>query len=150
MKRLRQGLLVAVLTVALLVGGIASGLFVQPAKAIGIGDILVIGGIVLVVSTFGDQINSFINKALSQHEAASVGATKVVPIFSVGQGTYVGAAQVVGLPANVKLVQGVAAIEVRIGQVDGNGLIPISTRKPGKSLSTVGGVGVGAIIDFHI
>lgn len=150
MKRLRNWTIVTILTISLVAGGILSGAFIRPAQAVGLGDILKIGGIVLVVSMFGDQINNFIDKALGQREAASVGATKVVPIFSVGRGAYVGAAQVVGAPASVRQVQGVAAVEISVGRITGTGLIPISTRKPGRSLSNVSGVGVGAIIDFHI
>lgn len=152
MKRLRKASLIAGLTALLMIGGIISGAFVRPARAIGLGDILKIGGIVLVVSVFGDEINNFINSALGQREAATAGATKVVPIFSVGRGAYLGAAQVVGLPANVRRVQGVAAVNVTLGNIAGTGLVPISTRRPsgGTSLSTVGGVGVSAIIDFHI
>jgi hypothetical protein len=127
-----------------------SGAFVRPAHAVGLGSILKVGGIILAVSVFGKQINSFIDNALGQREAAAVGATKVVPIFSVGQGGYIGAAQVVGLPANVKLVQGVAAVNVVLGNISGTGLLPISTKKPGRSLDRVSGVGVNAIIDFHI
>ncbi|HEX2949025.1 MAG TPA: hypothetical protein VHV83_05590 [Armatimonadota bacterium] len=150
MKRIKRWPIVVLLILALIISGVISGVFVRPAQAVGLGDLLKIGGIVLVVSTFGDQINNFINKSLGQHEAAAVGATKVVPIFSVGRGAYVGAAQVIGLPENVRLVQGVAAIEVSIGQLQGTGLIPISTRKPGRTIDRVSGVGVGAVIDFHI
>jgi len=151
MKRLRKWTIIAGITALLMTAGIISGAFVRPAQAVGLGDILKIGGIVLAVSAFGGQINNFINNALGQHEAAAAGATKVVPIFSIGQGAYIGAAQVLGVPANVRRVQGVAAIQLSIGNIGGTGLIPISTRSAkGSSLSRVSGVGVGAIIDLHI
>ncbi|MHB9134397.1 MAG: hypothetical protein ACYDBB_25275 [Armatimonadota bacterium] len=150
MRQLRRLGFVAAILAVLIAGGALSGAFVRPARAVDIGDILKIGGIVLVVSTFGDQINSFINNLLGQREAASVGATKVVPIFSVGQGAYVGAAQVVGVPSNVQRVQGVAALDVTLGNISGTGLVPISTRTPGRTIDRVGGVGISAIIDFHI
>jgi hypothetical protein len=121
-----------------------------PARALDLGDVLLAGGIVLVVSTFGSQINNFINSALSQREVELAGASKVVPIFSIGQGAYIGAAQVVGLPTNVRLVQGVAALNVTLGNIQGSALVPISTRRPGSSLSRVNGVGISAVIDFRL
>jgi hypothetical protein len=76
----------------------------------------------------------------------------VVPIFSVGQGAYIGAAQVVGVPARVRSTQGVAAVNTVIGNLNGSLLVPISTRSPsgGTSLNRVSGVGVSAVIDFRI
>ncbi|HEY3418462.1 MAG TPA: hypothetical protein VGM23_16425 [Armatimonadota bacterium] len=152
MKQIRRWKTLAGLTVMLILGGMLSGAFLAPAQAIslGIGDVLKVGGIILVVSTFGGQINSFINNTLGQREAQQAGATKVVPIFSVGRGTYVGAAQVVGVPSSVRQVQGVAAAELSAGGLSGMGLFPITTKKAGKTFDTVGGVGVSAIIDFHI
>ncbi len=152
MHGLKRWSIVAGLTAALLIGGYLSGTFVRPAQALDLGSILKLGGIVLAVSTFGGQIDDFINGILGQHEAKAVGATKVVPIFSVGRGLYVGAAQVVGVPDNVRRVQGVAAVNLTIGRLEGTGLVPISTRKPGggSSLARVSGVGLSAVIDFHI
>ncbi len=152
MKHMRRWKTLAGLTVLLVIGGMLSGAFVSPARALGlgIGDVLKIGGIILVVSTFGGQINNFINNTLGQREVQAAGASKVVPIFSVGSGTYVGAAQVIGVPANVRQVQGVAAVNVSIGGLSGTGMLPITTKKPGKTIDQVGGVGVSAIMDFHI
>jgi hypothetical protein len=151
MKRLHRWSLVAAITAAIMVGGAFSGLLITPARAIGLGDLLKIGGIVLAVSAFRGPINNFINGALGERQAAAAGATKVVPIFSIGRGAYIGAAQVVGVPGSVKRVQGVAAVNVSLGSLRGTGLVPISTKKAsGSKLSTVSGVGVSAIIDFHI
>lgn len=151
MKHFRRMILVAVFMAGLLVYGTMSGLMIKPAQAQGLGDIIKIGGIVLAVSVFGNQLNNFINSALGQRQAAVVGATKVVPIFSVGRGLYVGAAQVMGLPANVRTVQGVAALDISLGNLNGTALVPISTRSASRtSLSRVSGVGVSAVIDFRI
>lgn len=151
MKQMRKWGLVAGLTVAIMLGGIITGAFVRPASAIDLGDVLKIGGIILVVTTFGDQIDNFINRALDQQGAEAAGATKVVPIFSVGQGAYIGAAQVVGVPGNVRIVQGVAAVNADLpGNLEGTLLVPISTRRPGRSIDRVEGVGIGAIIDLRI
>jgi len=150
MKQLRRWSLIAGMTAILLLAGLASGLFVQPAQA-QLGNILKVGGIVLAVSAFGGQINDFINKALGEREAGFAGASKVVPIFSVGRGTYVGAAQVVGLPADVRTVQGVGALDLRLGNLSGTALVPISTQRPGRNgLSRVGNVGISAVMDFRI
>ncbi|MHB9024619.1 MAG: hypothetical protein ACYC7E_10655 [Armatimonadota bacterium] len=150
MKHVRRWKIIAGLTVMLVVSGILGSAFLSPARAIDIGDILVIGGVILVVSTFGDQINNFINNALGQREVELAGASKVVPIFSIGRGVYVGAAQVVGVPSNVRLVQGVAAVELSVGNLSGTGLLPITTRRPGRTIDQVGGVGISAIMDFRI
>ena len=152
MKILRRILLVITIVAMLVSGGVFSGYFMRPAYALDLGDILLLGGVVLVVSAFGGQINSFINDVLGQNEAAPAGATRVVPIFSVGRGTYVGAAQVVGVPTNVRRTRGVAAINVTNGNIAGSAMVPISTQRPGggASLSRVSGVGISAVIDFHI
>jgi len=152
MKRFRRVLIVFSIVAMLISGGLFSGYFSRPAYAIDLGDILLAGGIILVVSTFGGQINNFINDLLGSNEAAAAGATKVVPIFSVGQGAYVGAAQVVGVPANIRRTRGVAAVNATIGNVAGSALIPISTQRPGggTSINRVSGVGISAVIDFRL
>jgi len=151
-KILRRTLIVLTIAAMLITGGLFTGYYLRPAYSISLGSILLAGGIVLAVSSFGGQINKFINNLLGSHDAAVAGATKVVPIFSIGQGAYVGAAQVVGVPAEVKRTKGVAAVNATIGNVGGSALIPISTQKPGggSSLSRVSGVGISAVIDFHI
>lgn len=152
MKKLRRLVIIFTIVALLVSGGMFSGYFARPAYAIDLGDILLAGGIILVVSSFGGQINNFINDLLGSNEAAAAGATKVVPIFSVGQGAYVGAAQVVGVPANVRRTQGVAAVNATIGNVAGSALVPISTRRPGggTTLNRVSGVGISAVIDFRL
>jgi hypothetical protein len=152
MKIFRRIVITLVITGMLIGGGLAGGYYLRPAYSIGLGDILKVGGIVLAVSAFGGQINSFINKTLGENKAAAAGATKVVPIFSVGQGTYVGAAQVVGVPSNIKRTKAVAALNATIANLSGSLLVPISTSKPGggTTLSRVSGVGISAVIDFHI
>lgn len=151
MRNMRRSIMAVILVAALLAGGWFSTALTRPAQAAGISDVLKVGGIILVVSTFGSQINDFINSTLGQRDAAVAGATKVVPIFSVGRGGYIGAAQVVGVPANVRTTQGVATVETEISSLTGALLVPISTRSArGKSLSRVGGVGISAIMDFHI
>jgi len=116
----------------------------------GIGDLVKIFGIGWVVEHFSGQINKAINTALAQHDAAVEGYTKVVPIinFGGGKGTSVGAAQVMGPPAQVAKVKAVAEVELSIlGSVRARGLLPIGTKS---SVSMVPGVGVSANIRFPI
>ena len=75
------------------------GLSAGSASArIKLGSILKTGGVIFAVRQFGGEINKVINAALLQRGVAYDGATKVVPILSVGTGAYVGAAQVIGAP----------------------------------------------------
>ena len=151
MKHIARRAVIGLLIAALLIGGGLVGTsYLRPAHAQSLGDILTIGGIVLAVSVFGDQINNFINNTLGQQEAAAVGATKVVPIIEAGSGLYVGAAQVIGTPSTVRVTQAVAAVNITLGNLTGSALVPISTRIPGRNLDRVSGVGVNAVIDFHI
>jgi len=144
-------MLLTMLMAAILFSGVvAGGFFTRPAKALDLGDLLKLGGVLLVVSTFGKDINKFINNTLGQNEVKRVGASKVVPIFSVGQGAYVGAAQVVGVPKQVKLTQAVAAVNITAGNLGGTAMFPLSTKKPGKNLDKVSGVGVAAVVDLRL
>jgi hypothetical protein len=115
-----------------------------------LGGILKAGGIVVAVRQFGGEINKVINAALLQRGVAYQGATKVVPILSVGSGIYMGAAQVIGAPGQVQDVRAVGQIETRLGDVQGKLLVPTNTTTPGKDFKKVKGVGVGALIDFEI
>jgi len=150
----RRPLAAAVLVLVL--GAFSIGMLTapQPAQALSlggsIGDLVKIFGIGWVVNHFSGEINDFINKSLSQRDAAIEGHTKVVPIIRVGSGTAVGAAQVMGPRVQVDKVQAVAEVELNIsGSLRARGLIPIST-KDTSSLKGVGGVGVSANIKFEI
>jgi hypothetical protein len=81
-------------------------------------DALKIFGIGYVVSRFGGQINKFINNLAGQRGIKWEGTTKVVPIFSVGRGGYIGAAQVMGPPDRVDRVKGAAQVETRLRRSD--------------------------------
>jgi hypothetical protein len=120
-----------------------------------LGSIIKGGAIAVAVDKFGPDINKAINGVLSQHGATSKYATKVVPILSLGDSGYIGAVQVTGPEALVKKVQGVAQLEGRfkpplIGGVRLRGLVPVSTKTPGRSIDRVEGVGVSAIVDFKL
>ena len=107
-------------------------------------------GISYVVRRFGSDINSFVNRLAGQRGVQWEGVTKVVPIFSVGQGAYVGAAQVQGARDRIAQTRGVAQIEARLGGGRGRLLVPVDTTNPTADPDRVPGVGVSALIDFRI
>lgn len=119
-----------------------------------IGDAVKVMGIGFAVKTFGGQINQAINTILMQNNIERHGATKVVPILSVGQGAYIGAAQVTGPENEVAQIQAVVQGEVSAssGQVRLNALVPVNSINPFQSLPKpkFKGVGITAIIDFNV
>jgi hypothetical protein len=137
-------------TIALLIGLLALTLAATAVWAIDLGDILKVGGIAWLVSQYGDQIDGFVTSALGEREAAAKGATKVVPILSLGGGGYIGAAQVVGNPENVKQVKAVFQLEGRFGSFRAKVLVPTTTDKVSGNPDRAKGVGVSAVIEFKI
>jgi hypothetical protein len=117
----------------------------------GIGDLVKMFGVGWVVERFSGQINNAINSALSEHQAAIEGATKVVPIVHVGTGgNAIGAAQVMGPQAQVEKVEAVAEVELQIsGTLRARGLVPVSTRDV-RTVESVAGVGVSANVRFPL
>jgi hypothetical protein len=125
-----------------------------PAQA-QVGEVLKGAAIGLLVNQFGGQIDKFVNTLTGNKPDGLRETTRVVPILTVGQGAYVGAAQVSGPKNKVDTVKALARVEgsTKIGnELRATALIPISTAKPGdiKSLSRVKGVGVSAIIDYRL
>lgn len=120
----------------------------------GIKDVVKVMGIGFAVKTFGGQINSAINTVLMQNHIERHGATKVVPILSVGQGAYIGAAQVTGPEDEVAKIKGVVQGEISTSsdKVRLKALVPIDSINPFESLPKpkFKGVGVTAIIDFDV
>jgi hypothetical protein len=141
-------------TIALaLCGGLAIGLL-APVRAQNLGDVIKGGAIILAVDKFGRDIDKFVNKLIG--DGGRDGAeTKVVPILSVGKGTYAGAAQVTGPRALVEQVRAVAQVEGegRVGvRFRAKGFIPISDRtvRTLESLKRVNGCGVTGFIDIKL
>lgn len=128
-------------TVMLTSPAFSANLLTQALKLFGIG---------YVVSHFGPQIDKFITNLAGQRGVEWEGATKVVPIVSVGQGLFVGAAQIVGEPTQVDKVKAVGQMEATISSIRGKLLVPVDTSNPSKNVSRVNGVGVSALIDFDI
>jgi len=114
------------------------------------GSILKVGGVAFLVDQYKKPINNFINKALGERDAQAMGATKVVPILTIGSGGYIGAAQVVGVPSAVEKTQAVVQIEIPAGSFRATGIIPVSRKTVSGSPERMKGVGVSAVIDFKI
>ena len=144
------------LVVLLLCASALGGATIARAMSIpsGIADVVKVLGIGFAVKTFGPQINSAINTVLMQNHVERHGGTKVVPILSVGQGLYIGAAQVTGPEEEVAQIQAVIQGEVAVGsdKLRLKGLVPVDSINPFKSLPKPKfvGVGVTALIDFNV
>jgi hypothetical protein len=116
-----------------------------------LGDLIKVVGIGAAVDRFGPDINRAVNRLQGFSDTEAM-MTKVVPILSVGKGTHIGAAQVMGPPAQVQKVKAVAQLEgdfagkvVRI-----KALIPIESRDVVRDIKRVPGVGVSAVIDIKV
>ena len=107
-------------------------------------------GISYVVRQFGGDINNFVNKVVGQRGVKWEGTTKVVPIFSIGQGLFVGAAQVQGSTAQVDDVRAVGQVETTVSSLRAKLLIPVNTSTPTKNVTRIKGVGISGLIDFRI
>jgi hypothetical protein len=126
-----------------------ASILAPPAMAVELSEVLKVGGIALAVKVFGNQLNSFINGLLGARGVDWEGATKVVPILSVGTGGFIGAAQVVGPSDRVGRVQAVLQGELNLSGQDirFRYLQPIASRST--TGSSVQGVGVSSVIDFE-
>jgi len=143
----------AALVAASVLGGVIIGQ-VLPARA-QLGDILIGGGIAVLVDKFSGQLDRYVNTATGNKPDGLRETTRVVPIISAGKGVYVGAAQITGPKNKVDAVKALAQGEfsTKIGnELRVRALIPVNTVKPGdiSSLSRIKGVGVSAIIDYRL
>ena len=116
-----------------------------------LGGVVKVGGIGFLVSKYGESINSAINSVMMKEGAGTNYATKVVPIVSIGNNGYIGAAQVIGDADQVEKVKAVGQLEVswndKMFRI--KGLIPMDSTNP-SSFSRVQGVGVSAVIDVKV
>jgi hypothetical protein len=123
----------------------ASSILDQLLKTLGIG---------AIVDRFADPINDFINTITLNRGVEVKQQTKVVPIITVGSGTYVGAVQVAGPEEAINKVKAVAQIEgdFRGGDFRIRALVPINTKSPGdfNNVERIEEVGVTALIDINI
>jgi hypothetical protein len=117
-----------------------------------LGSVLKGGAIALVVDRFGPQIDRAINTLTGNRNLSLGQATKVVPILSVGSGSYLGAVQVAGPSDKLDTVKAVAQLEGRVNVIGGvrlRALIPIAARSV-SNLKRVPGVGVSALVDIKL
>jgi hypothetical protein len=120
------------------------------------GEALKGGGIAFLVTKIAPDIDRFLNGITGNTSDSWREATKVVPILSVGRGTFVGAVQVSGPRAAVASVKAVAQVEgeqkILGSKVRGRILIPISTQdvRDKNALTRVKGVGVSALVDVKL
>ncbi|MCC3144843.1 hypothetical protein LJ207_05820 [Halanaerobium sp. Z-7514] len=134
---------------------IAAPIFMQTAHASSILDRLFKTlGIGVVVDRFAEPINDFINTLTLNRGVEVQQKTKVVPIVTVGSGTYVGAVQVAGPEEAINRVEAVAQLEgdFRGGDFRIRALVPINTKNPGnlQNVERIEEVGVTALIDINI
>lgn len=123
-----------------------------PSSAVSIGGILKGGGIVYLVDTFSGQLNDFINKLTMNKGVGVADITKVVPIISIGNGNYAGAAQVSGPASQVDQVKAVAMLEAGMSGKTFRikALVPVATKNVTSNIKRISGVGVSAIIDVKL
>jgi hypothetical protein len=145
-------------TTAIAVAAALAGMIIGqalPSQAQRLGDILKGGAVIVVVDKFSGDIDRFVNQITGNRTNNVQESTRVVPILSVGRGTYAGAVQVTGPKELVDQVKAVAQLEGQGkigGQIRVRALIPISTRNVSdpSSLSRVKGVGTSALIDLKL
>jgi hypothetical protein len=116
-----------------------------------LGSLLKGGGIAILISQFGPQINKAINAVTKTPNDDPEYGTKVVPIISVGTGKEAGAVQIMGPREAVQKVQAVAQLETNFRPLGMRlrGLVPISTKSV-KEIRRVPGVGISGLIDVKI
>ena len=146
-------------TAALVAGALLVGMVIGQAAPVQaqLDKILKGGAVLVLVDQLSGPIDRFINTITLNRSHGYYEATKVVPILTIGKGTYAGAVQVSGPRNLVDRVRAVAQLETSTRAIANNeirvkALIPISTRNASdlSSLSRVKGVGVSALIDARL
>lgn len=151
---MRKQLVIATLLVCML----SAFAFPATTSAFDLGtlfkDTFKVTGISFLVDKFSIPLNNFINGLMSKHGAGTDDvnfSTKVVPILTVANGGYIGAAQVTGDPDLIDKTQAVLQLEDQFNndQFRVKALIPVDSKDP-FHFSRVQGVGISAIIDVHL
>ena len=111
--------------------------------------------VIAIVDSNSRSINDFVNKVTQTPTDDPKFATKVVPILTIGGGTFAGAAQVSGPAELVSQVKAVAQAEgeTRIGaRVRIRGLIPVENREVRSlgDLKRVSGVGITGTVEIRL
>ena len=111
--------------------------------------ILKSSGIAAIIRKVAPDLNSFINTITLNQGVQNRQMTKVVPLFSVGKRTAVGGVQVSGPAELLKQVRAAFQID---GSFD-RGKLRVRVFVPSTSstkLVRVHGVGVSALVDYHV
>ena len=137
-------------TALVLAGGL---LFGAGAASAQLGAILKIGGAQLIVSQFGKQINSVLDRITGQNKLDDPNTiTKVVSVLSAGSRGAVGIVQVSGPREQVDKVKAVAQLQTQVralSTIQARVLIPIDANSL-SNIRRVPGVGVSAIVDIKL
>lgn len=151
MGETQRGILLFVVTSALVLGSAFTNIPLRLARMMSISDLLATGNALVCANACGEEIVDAAQQVAGDRQVGAQGATKIVPIYAVGRSTPVGAAQITGEPRQIRHVMAVAAVELRKGAVHGMGLIPITTPRPtGDTLDRVDGVGITSILEYRL
>jgi len=138
-------LIIAIVAIYAPVTQSASNLVEQLIKIFGIG---------YIIDRFSEPINDFINTLTINNGVEVKEKTKVVPIITIGSGTYAGFVQVSGPAEAIKEVEAVAQLEGNFseGAFRIRALIPINTKNPAdfKNIQRIEGVGITGLVDINI
>lgn len=140
------------LTALLVAGIIASGIGAASADSI-LNKIFPAVAGAYAVTAIARPLNGFINSMLEGKGVANRDATKVVPILTLGSGTYIGAAQIVGTEAAVNRTQAVVSFRGAFASDSWNAsaLIPVNNLNvSGSGVNRVYNVGVDAVINARL
>lgn len=115
-----------------------------------LGGVAKVGGVGFLVDRYSDSIDNFLNTLLRQNNLSTTYTTKVVPIVSVGNNAYIGAAQITGPASEIERVKAVAQLEASFnGVARVKGLVPIDSMNP-VGANRIQGVGISALVDLKI
>jgi hypothetical protein len=131
---------------------IVGALLITTLAGAQLGQIIKVAGVGAAVSRFGPDINKGFNQLTKWKDTPKV-KTKVVPIITGGIGSRkgIGAAQVMGPPAEVDKVKSVAQLEQSLfGEIRIQALIPISSDRIVENIRRVDGVGVSGVVDLRL
>lgn len=132
---------------------LTSVIAVGSAKAGNIIGSAILGiGIGIIVDTYGNKIDTFLNDLLKKNKLDTKAATKVVSIISIGDGSAIGAAQITGDKSKVDKVK--AVLQLESNKTFGSPLrmrllIPVD-KKSIKDVTRIDGVGVSTLIDIKL
>jgi len=119
-----------------------------------LGQLLKTFGIGFIVDKFSADINNFINTLTLNKGIEVENSTKVVPIVTIGSGTYAGAVQISGPVEAVKKVKAVAQLEgdFQDGAFRIRALVPINSKNPTdiNNIKRIKEVGITALIDINV